>query len=209
MIVPAILTSQRDEFIKMLNQSREYNWYVQIDIMDGKFVPSQSIDINILKGLKYPLGSEAHLMVDDPAYWIEVFKSFGAERVIFHFEINKDKEEIIDQISRSGLSVGLAVNPDTQIEDFSYLVPQIDVILFMSVVPGFYGSRFIPSVLDKIKKFKTFFPQKRIGIDGGIKIDNVRKVHKIGIDYICVGSAIFEEKSPKDAYQRFLEVTGE
>lgn len=209
MIVPAILTDKRDELIRMLNMCKSFTSYAQIDIMDGEFVPSKSVGIEDLKELKPIMRSEAHLMVSEPLQWIDSFKKVGTERIIFHFEIKKNKEEVIDGIRNSGLSVGLAVNPDTTIDDFKYLVDKVDVILFLSVVPGFYGSKFIPRVLEKVKNFKDLYPSKKIGIDGGIKISNIKDAYRIGIDYICVGSALLRDVSPFDAYKRLLEVEGE
>ncbi|MFH1768189.1 MAG: ribulose-phosphate 3-epimerase [Candidatus Omnitrophota bacterium] len=204
MIIPAILTDDKDEFVKMLSVCKKFAPYLQIDVMDGQFVPSCSVDMKSLVGLKSPLGCEAHLMVNDPLPWIDVFKEFGAERIIFHYEIVFDRERVINRIRQKGLSAGLAVNPDSKIEDFRYLIDKIDLVLFMSVVPGFYGAKFIPSVLDKIKEFKRLYPAKKTAIDGGIKIDNVKEVFDIGIDHICVGSAVLKAVSPQDAYKQFL-----
>lgn len=206
MIVPALLTDNKDEFIRMLNTCQEFAPYVQIDIMDGEFVSSKSIDMADVKGLKYPLRSEAHLMVEDPLRWIVPFKEFGSERIIFHYEIQKDKEEVIGAIRSHGLQVGLAVNPGTSIDEFRHLVEKIDGILFLSVVPGFYGSQFMPQVLEKIKEFKVLYPRTTIGIDGGIKMDNMKEISRLGIDYICIGSALMKHASPKEAYQKLLEV---
>ena len=205
MIVPAILTDKREELMYMLNLCREFAEFAQIDVMDGKFVPSMSISPDDLSGLKSPLRCEAHIMADDPLYWVIPFKDFGVQRVVFHFEIRKDKNEVIRNIRETGLKVGLAVNPDTKIEEFSSFVDKVDSILFMSVVPGFYGSSFIPDVLDKIKKFKTLYPHKETGIDGGVKLSNIDDVKKAGLSYVCVGSAILKASSPQEAYNSFME----
>lgn len=204
MIVPAILTQDKSKLIKMISSCREFTDFVQIDIMDGKFVSSKSVTIDELKGLDPKLRSEAHLMVNEPLQWIKVFKDFGSERIIFHYEIDSNKEEIIDQIRSQGLGVGMAVNPDTEIERFKELVDKVDMILFMSVIPGFYGAEFIPQVLEKVKQFRRLYPLKPTGIDGGIKITNVGDAKAAGIELICVGSAILSAVSPKDAYQMFL-----
>jgi ribulose-phosphate 3-epimerase len=204
-IVPAILTDNKNEFVNMLNLCSTFTSYVHVDIMDGKFVPSKSIGIEDLKGIRHNLRSEAHLMVDEPSEWIYALKDFGAEKVFSHFEAKK-RDDIIEKTRKSGLSVGLAINPDTEIDDFKYLVDEVDAILFMSVVPGQYGSKFIPQVLDKVKEFKRQYPSKIIGIDGGIKISNVRDVYRLGIDNICVGSAILKADSPMDEYRKFFEM---
>ncbi len=209
MIVPAILTSDRDEFIKMLDICSRFTNFAQIDIMDGKFVPSSSIGIDVISSIKFPLESEAHLMVEDPLRWVDSFKRFGARRIIFHYEIEGDKIGIIKAIKEKNIAVGVALNPDTPFESIEGIVNEVDSILFMSVVPGFYGSPFIPRVLEKITMFRKKYPHKEIGIDGGVKLDNVKGVKKSGVDYICVGSAILKQPSPELAYKKFKEAVGE
>lgn len=204
-IVPAILTDNKDKFTKMVNLCSEFTDYIQIDIMDGEFVPSKSITPNDFKGLSSPVHSEAHLMVKNPLEWISVFKEFGSQRIIFHFEIEANHSNIIKKIKQTGLQAGIAVNPSTEIEDFQHLIPETDTFLFMSVEPGFYGSVFIPYVLEKIRRFKKVNPHKLAGIDGGVKLDNVQIVNNSGIDYICVGSAIFKSNNPKQIYRRLVE----
>ena len=206
MIVPALLTSKRKELIQMVNVCAEFTDYVQIDIMDGEFVPSQSVTAQDLAGWNIPIRSEVHLMVTDPYPWLEPFKALGVDRIIYHFEINKDHKKIINKIREMGLEVGLAVNPSTGIDDFRYLVGELDTVLFMSVNPGFYGAPFIPGVLDKIKNFKNKYPQKQIGIDGGIKQDNLLQVKKAGLDYACVGSAILKSNDPAKSFGELVKL---
>jgi ribulose-phosphate 3-epimerase len=200
MIVPAILTDKKEEFIKMMSSCSEFCDYVQIDIMDEKFVPSRSITKKDLENLRFPLKIEAHLMVEDPLEWIDVFKQFGSFRIIFHYEIKRNRKEIIEKIKEKNLEVGLAINPSTSLDEFISYCEDVDSFLFMSVNPGFYGSPFIPQVLEKIKLFKRMHPLKMVGIDGGIKLYNLKEVIGSGVDYICVGSAIFKENNFKEAY---------
>jgi ribulose-phosphate 3-epimerase len=204
-IVPAILTDKEQTFVDMFTRAEKYANMVQIDIMDGEFVSSKSITRQDLKGKKSSGFTEAHLMVQDPLEWIEPFKEFGAGRIIFHYEINKDKEPVIEAIKSKGLSAGMAVNPYTEIKDFLHLVKSLDMILFMSVVPGFYGAKFIPSVLTKIREFKELFPDKPIGIDGGVKLENLKEIASCGINFICVGSAILKSDNPASKYKEFTE----
>ncbi len=209
MIVPALLTNDKNELTQMLDVCSKFADFVQIDIMDGKFVPSRSLDKDEIRKLRSSLRCEAHLMVNNPLEWLDAFKDFGAERIIFHFEIEDEKEHIIEEIRKKGFGVGLAVNPSTSLDEFESLVSKVDLILFMSVVPGFYGSKFIPSVLDKIRKFRRIYPHKKTGIDGGVKLDNVRIIKDTGVDCICVGSAILKSTSPYKAYERFLDICNE
>jgi len=206
MIIPALLTSKREDLIQMVDLCAGFTDYVQIDIMDGTFVPSKSITIRDLVGWKPSIHCEAHLMVSDPCSWLEPLKSLGANRIIYHFEIDKDHQQIIKKIQTMGFGVGLAINPATKIDDFRHLVQEFDTILFMAVNPGFYGAPFIPEVLEKVKNFKNEYPQKKIGIDGGIKQDNLLKVKQTGIDYVCVGSAILKNNDPAKSFREFVKL---
>jgi ribulose-phosphate 3-epimerase len=148
-------------------------------------------------------------MVNNPLEWLEIFKNFGSQRIIFHFEIKEDHSKIIERIKRENLEVGIAINPSTNIDDFKPILKSIDVVLFLSVNPGFYGSPFIPEVLDKIKSFKKLYPDKTVGIDGGIKLSNIKTVKDAGADYICIGSAILKANNPKEEYLNLLKIVNE
>jgi len=202
-VVPAILTDDRQAFKDMLETAEGFAEHIQVDIMDGRFVPSKSITIEDLKGIKCHKFTEAHLMVEDPLLWIDAFKETGVKRIIFHFEIDRDKPAIISRIRKAELSVGVAVNSDTPASEFSSLAGEVDMVLFMSVIPGFYGAEFIPEVLNKAREFKKLLPEKSVGIDGGIKPGNFQQVVSSGIDFICVGSAIFRAENPALAYKNF------
>ena len=200
MIVPALLTDKIDDLAKMIEICSGFTDFVQIDIMDGRFVASRSVSRQDLSALKINIGHEAHLMVDDPLEWLDVFVKLGCKRIIYHFEIKADHNLIIEEIRKKGMEVGLAVNPGTKLDGFAGLVDKVDSVLFMSVIPGFYGAAFMPQVLPKIKEFKKLYPKKITGIDGGIKLDNIKAVRESGVGYICVGSAILKAANPKEAF---------
>lgn len=204
-IVPALLTDSKSQLDTMLESCASFADLVQIDIMDGRFVPSTSIGPQDIESAKSLVKSEAHLMVVDPLAWLEPFKRLGSQRIIYHLEIDVDHTKIIESIKSEGFQVGIAVNPPTKIEEFEKIVDLIDSILFMSVNPGFYGAAFIPEVLDKISAFKKKYPDKLTGIDGGVKLDNVKAVANSGVDYICVGSAILKAENPATAYKNISE----
>jgi len=191
----------------MLDLCAKFTDFAQIDIMDGEFVPSKSVTINQLKTIKTSIGNEAHLMVKDPLAWLEAFKAIKCSRIIYHFEALSDHGNVINEIRRQGLKVGLAVNPQTKISEFRSLVPQVDRLLFMAVNPGFYGAPFIPDVLSKIKEFKKAFPAVAAGIDGGVKKENLIDILKSGVDFVCVGSAILKAPEPQAAYNDLLKMT--
>jgi len=204
MVVPALLTAKKEELQAMLDLCAKFTDFAQIDIMDGEFVPSKSISADELRLVKAPIGNEAHLMVKDPLAWLEPFKALSPSRIIFHFEAVSNHERVIREIRRYGFKAGLAVNPQTKLNEFKALVPQVDCLLFMSVNPGFYGAPFIPDVLNKIKEFKNGFSDKAVGIDGGVKKENLQEIIESGVDYVCVGSAILKAPDPGAAYRELL-----
>lgn len=208
MIVPALLTDKRQDLKEMLDLCATFTNYVQIDIMDGEFVPSKSISQEDLRGLNTSLNTEAHLMVQKPLEWLDAFKKLGSQSMLFHFEINEDHAAIIEEIKGCGLKAGIAINPQTELKDIEHLVERIDSVLFMSVNPGFYGAPFIPQVLTKIKEFKKAFPKTISGIDGGVKLSNLKQVLDSGVDYVCVGSAILKSANPKEAFLSFQKTHG-
>ncbi|MDD5070938.1 MAG: ribulose-phosphate 3-epimerase [Candidatus Omnitrophica bacterium] len=206
MVLPALLTDNRAKFKEMLINCLKFTDHVQVDIMDGIFVPSKSITQEDLDSVDLKINSEAHLMVVDPLAWVESFVRFGSKRIIFHSEVEADKKQIISQIKNRNLEAGIALNPKTALEEIEDLIEDLDVVLFMSVNPGFYGAPFIPEVLDKIKEFKRRYPDKIAGIDGGVKFDNLNSILSSKVDYVCVGSAILKAQDQALAYQRFRSV---
>ena len=203
-IVPAILTNTLDDFNEMIEIAGGFTDYVQVDLMDGAFVPSESISSDALKGLKFSLNVEAHLMVKRPKDYLSVLKSTGTKKVIFHFEAEANPQALIRSITDMGMEAGLAVNPETSVSQFEFLVPHIDSLLFLSVDPGFYGSPFIPEILNKIRSFRSQYSSLYVGIDGGISLENIKDVKAAGVDYACVGSRIFMQPDPGESYKAFL-----
>lgn len=209
MIVPALLTDNKEKLVEMLNICKEFTNFVQVDVMDGQFVPSKSVTKEEIASIKSPVGGEAHIMVNNPVEWIEPFKSFGVERIIFHVEIDADKNEVISAIRKSGLGVGVAINPDTDLTELDPFIDKVDLVLFMSVIPGFYGAPFVQEVLDKVKIFRQKYPDMELSMDGGLKSSNVKTVSDLGVKFVCVGSAILKADNPKEAYKNLLYIVNE
>lgn len=184
----------------MVVQAQGFAKYVQFDFMDGRFVPSVSVTEKDLLGIRIPFKWEAHLMVLDPAASFATFKKLGASRVTFHIEATDSPEKVINEARNIGLEVGLAANPDTSLSHLLPFIGKADTFLFMTVVPGFYGSKFQPHVLDKIAAFRREYPNFHIGVDGGIKRENVDILARAGVNDICVGSAIFLQSNPAECF---------
>jgi ribulose-phosphate 3-epimerase len=129
--------------------------------------------------------------------------------VVFHYEATPVSSAVIRKARELGLKVGLAVNPETTVEVISPLLNDVDSVLLLTVNPGFYGSAFIPEVLDKIAGIRALRPQLEIDVDGGIKEDNIAMVARYSVDAICVGSAIFRQADPAASYRRLLKLAQE
>lgn len=205
-IVPAILTDSQNNLVSMLSMAKTFTGWVQIDLMDGCFVPSSSISSQELAEIKPDIGWEAHLMVNNPEAMLENIRNAGAKRAIFHYEATGDQQGVIEKARSLQLEVGIALNPDTPVEVLQNLAAKIDCVLFMTVYPGFYGAKFIPEVMDKVKLFRAQYPAVEIGIDGGVKEENLKMVAESGANSICVGSAIFLSKNPAESYNRLRNI---
>ena len=208
-VVPAILTDDPKALDTMVRQAESFTTYIQFDIMDGQFVPSQSITSEHLAALHMKLSWEVHLMVQRPEDYLESFRKAGAQKVVFHYEATSSPEEVIFQARNLSLEVGLAVNPETPVSVIYPLVSKVDSVLFLTVNPGFYGSPFIPEVLDKAVELRSTQPNLEIGVDGGIKESNIAQIAQIGIDVIYVGSAVFLQPNPGESFRHLLALAQE
>ncbi|MBN1855360.1 MAG: ribulose-phosphate 3-epimerase [Dehalococcoidia bacterium] len=208
-VIPALLTDDTDSLARMVASVNSFADFVQIDIMDGRFVPSRSITAGDLKGLDIRFGWEAHLMVSDPLNHVEQFKNLGARRVIFHLESDDDPSKVITLARRLGVGIGVALNPDTPVELARQVLPDVDNVLLMSVHPGYYGAPFVPEVVAKIGEVRQLLPGLEIGMDGGIKPENLVEVAREGLDTVCVGSAIFRATDPAESYRRLSQLASQ
>jgi len=201
-VVPAILTEDPAAFKTMVQEARSYTDYVQVDIMDGQFVPSKSITWQQIQGVPHGLRWEVHLMVKNPESQVANYQKAGAEKAIFHFEATPDPAMVLADIRKLGMKAGLAVNPETPVSSLIPLMDKVDSLLFLSVHPGFYGAKFIPETLDKIVELLKAKPNFSIGIDGGVKENNIVQIARTGVKEIFVGSAILMQPDPGAAYRK-------
>jgi ribulose-phosphate 3-epimerase len=205
-IVPAILSDNMDALTSMVREAEAFCGWMQFDIMDGVFVPSTSVKVREAVTSAPKTGWEAHLMVKKPEQHFAVLADAGCRRIICHLEAVDDPVATLKQIRHLGCEAGLAINPDTPISFVTdEMISNMDYILFMSVYPGFYGRPFVPEVLDKIKAFKALDQRVIIGIDGGVKLANVRDVADAGAEEICVGSAVFAQPDKAKAFSELTE----
>lgn len=204
-IVPSILTDDPEDLKLKIHQVESFSEIAQIDIMDGEFVPSKSITAENLSNIDTKLFLEIHLMVNYPVKEILSFKKARAKRIIFHFESKDDPESTIKEIRGQNMEVGLAINPETKIDKVERFLDKIDILLIMGVNPGFYGSRFIPEVLDKCRSLQFRKRKFLLGLDGGVKLNNIKEIKDSGIEIVYVGSGIFAIGEPKKNFFLLLE----
>jgi ribulose-phosphate 3-epimerase len=202
-VVPAILTEDYRALERMVRQAELFTSWVQFDIMDGLFVPPQSVNSSEIAAVKPDFEFDVHLMVRHPESYFESFRLAGARRITMHFEACVHPRDWLMYVKKLGLEAGLAINPETPAEEITpSIAEQSDMLLLLSVHPGYYGKPFIPEVLDKLKELRREYPGMRIGMDGGIKAENITRVAAAGVDEICVGSAIFAAADPAEAFKR-------
>ncbi len=185
-IVPAIIAKSQEELEGILEKISGNADLVQLDIMDGDFVPNHSLDFDFrLPQEKYTY--EAHLMVSDPDKWIE---SFGkrVDTIIAHFESAATSPNTIKMIKDIGKKAALALNPETEIQQIAEYLDDLDQVLIMTVNPGFYGSPFLPQIMLKITKLRQTRPELDIEVDGGIKPETIAIVDEAGANLFVSGS---------------------
>ena len=174
--------------------------YLHLDVMDGMFVPNISFGPMIIKQLR-PLTNmifDVHLMIEDPDRYVQNFKDAGADILTVHYEACKHLHRTDSYIKSLGMKVGVSLNPATNIDVLDYVLEDLDLVLIMSVNPGFGGQSFIPSAIDKIKNLKAKIRERNLNVivevDGGVKTTNVKDVIEAGADLIVSGSDVFADK---------------
>ena len=184
--------------------------YIHFDVMDGMFVPSISFGMPVLASIHDATEQfmDAHLMVQEPIRYVEAFQKAGADYVTVHLEACEDVKTTLDKIHACGMKAGLAVNPETDVKELVPYMEDVEMILIMSVQPGFGGQKFIPESLDKIREVRAMLNEKNletdIQVDGGIYVENVREVLDAGANVIVAGSAVFRGDAGENT-AKFME----
>jgi ribulose-phosphate 3-epimerase len=182
---------------------------LHLDVMDGHFVPNISFGAPVVESLR-PISKlffDTHLMIADPLKYVEPFIKAGADLLTFHIEVADKPMQVIDRIRSLGGRVGICLNPDTPASAIAQVVQAVDLVLVMSVWPGFGGQKFIPTALDKLRELRTMLrPDQRLEIDGGIGKTNIADCTKAGADTFVAGSAIFAQPDPAAAMNELLHL---
>ena len=197
-LAPSMLSADFKELGKEIQAIEENGAkYLHFDVMDGIFVPSISFGMPVLKSIRPAtnLVCDAHLMITEPIRYVEDFAKAGADLITIHLEACEDVDATIDKIKACECKVGISIKPNTPVSALQPYLDKVDMILIMSVEPGFGGQKFIPSSLEKIAETKAMIDASGLNIDiqvdGGIYTHNVEDVLKAGANIIVAGSAIF------------------
>lgn len=204
LIAPSLLASnflRLEEECRMLNESQA-DWF-HLDVMDGRFVPNISFGLPVIEQIRKATKKtcDVHLMIEEPERYAEAFKKAGADLLTVHYEACRHLHRNIQQIHSLGMKAGVALNPHTPVELLSDVLQDIDLVLIMSVNPGFGGQEFIPHTYQKIRNLKRLIHERGLNtlieIDGGVTLDNAGSLCKAGADVLVAGTTVFRSPDPK------------
>ena len=203
LIAPSILAADfanLSKDIELVNNSNA-DWF-HLDVMDGEFVPNISFGLPVIEAIKRHAKKtlDVHLMIIQPDRYISAFKKAGADVLTVHYEACPHLHRTIQAIQAEGMKAGVALNPHTNVEVLENIIKDVDMVLLMSVNPGFGGQKFIENTFDKIKKLKHLIQKNGssaiIEIDGGVGLNNYKKLVECGADVLVAGNAVFAAKDP-------------
>ncbi len=196
---------------KMINES-EADWF-HLDVMDGRFVPNITFGPMIIEFIRKASTKffDVHLMIVEPEKYAEDFKKAGANMLTVHEECCVHLHRNIQQIKSLGMQAGVALNPHTPVESLKEVLEDIDMVLIMSVNPGFGGQKFIPNTINKIRALRKMIDERglhtKIEIDGGVTLENAPAIIHAGADVLVAGNTVFRSKDPKDTIAQLKKIT--
>ncbi len=215
-IAPSILSADFANLSIALDQcERGEADQIHVDVMDGHFVPNITIGPGVVKDIRKRTGLplDVHLMIENPEMYIPQFVQAGSDLITVHVETCENLSMVIRQIKESGAKAGVTLKPGTSLKEIENVISEVDLILIMSVEPGFGGQEFIPETLDRVRKIKKMIAalQERnspeISVDGGVRLSNAKKIVGAGADILVIGSAIFETKDPVKTMNMFKQIS--
>lgn len=213
LIAPSILSadfSRLGEEIKSVEAGGAD--YIHLDVMDGIYVPNITFGAPVVSKLRSSttLPFDVHLMVDRPERFIEDFAKAGSNIITVHAEATIHLHRTLQQIRAAGIKAGVSLNPATPLQCLEYIIDDLDLILLMSVNPGFGGQSYIPAVTEKIRSVRELIRESGreiiLEVDGGVKLENAMEILKAGADLLVVGSEIFSEGDPEERTRLFKNI---
>ncbi len=213
-IAPSVLSadfSHMEKEIEWINRS-EADW-LHFDVMDGSFVPNISFGFPVMASLKKAINKpfDVHLMVVRPEQWVERLAQLGARIMTVHYEVSPNLHRTIQQIHEAGMLAGVALNPGTPISVLEEVINDIDLVLIMTVNPGFGGQKFITSMLDKVLRMKEMIVSHQshalIECDGGVNLETGKLLQEAGVDILVTGNTAFKAPDPVDMIHQLKNLT--
>ncbi len=207
-IVPAIIAKSFRDLqgkVRIAETFPTCRW-VQIDIMDGKFVPARSVSVRVVSKIRTPLHLELHLMVTHPEEILDQILKTHAGRVIVHAGSSSNLHGLFDALKQAKIKGAIALNPENPVAMIKPYLTKIDSVLLLSVQPGSYGAKFLPSVYGKIRAIRKMDRHLPVAIDGGVSLENAVKLIRAGADRLSVGSRIFLAEDPRASYRQFKNI---
>ncbi len=189
--------------------------YIHLDVMDGIFVPNISFGIPVIQSIRKNsnLVFDVHLMIVEPERYVEAFRNAGADIINFHVEATKDPDGTLDKIKSMGAKTGITIKPDTPVSRIVPYLEKVDMVLIMTVEPGFGGQKFMAEKMSKVKELVEIRKQKNLSfdieIDGGVNMNNVKEILDTGVNVIVAGSAIFGAENIEKRTKEFLNILQE
>lgn len=204
-VSPSFLTCDFSNLKNELDQIKDYVEYIHVDVMDGDFVPNLTFGAKFIKDFRkyYPKNIfDVHLMISNPIKYIKDFAEAGSDIITFHYESKSNVLDTINEIKKNGKRVGLSIKPGTDVSEIEKFLPYIDLVLVMSVEPGFGGQKFMPNSVDKIKLLNTIKKENsynyEIEVDGGINAETISFVKEAGVDVVVAGSYVMNSDNKKE-----------
>jgi ribulose-phosphate 3-epimerase len=201
LIAPSILSADFGKLNEEIASVEAFVEMLHVDVMDGHFVPNITIGAPVVKCIKTKLPLDCHLMIENPEKYVEDFAKAGAASITVHAEACKDLEAIVAKIKDLGVKAAVSINPETPVEKILPVLGDVDMVLVMSVNPGFGGQKFIESALPKIAEIRKLKPNLDIEVDGGINAETAKLCIKAGANILVAGSYIFGAEDRKKAVE--------
>jgi len=212
-IAPSILSANflhLEKDIEMINES-EADWF-HLDVMDGRFVPNISFGLPVIAAMKKKAKKifDVHLMIVEPEKYFEDFAKAGADYLTVHYEASTHLHRSLQAIKSLGMKAGVALNPHTPVQLLEDIIGDIDLVLIMSVNPGFGGQKFIPQTIQRLEKLKRIITDAKantlVEVDGGVTLDNAAAITQAGADVLVAGNTVFSSANPSETISKLKQL---